>query len=131
MPHCTGYVEASLRHTVSLMHRLLSKPGQAMQIQLQSLPIFAAPSSQLTHEPLRHTVGIQALIWAMLSQAMPATVGLMMPAAALVGSLIWGDEKLLLATCLVPYLGTLLCQIWMEGHFTKRGEPTCSSERSP
>ena len=102
-----------------------------MQIQLQSLPVFAAPSSRLTYKPLRHTLEIQAMIWAMHPQAMPASVGLLMPAAAVVGSLMWGDEKLLLATCLVPYLGTLLCQIWMEGHFTKRGESTCSSERSP
>ena len=25
------------------------------------------------------------------------------------------------ATCLVPYIGTLLSQIWMEGYFTKKG----------
>ena len=93
-------------------------------------PYLQPPQANSPCKPLRHTLEIQAMMWAMLSKAMPASVGLLMPAAAIVGSLMWGDEKLLLATCLVPYLGTLLCQIWMEGHFTKRGESTCSSERS-
>ncbi len=52
---------------------------------------------------------------------MPASVGLLMPSALVLGSLIWGDDRLMQATCLVPYIGTLLSQIWMEGHFTKKG----------
>lgn len=54
-------------------------------------------------------------------QAMPASVGLLMPSALVLGSLVWGDDRLLLATCLVPYVETLLAQIWMEGHFTEKG----------
>ncbi|CAL5226818.1 g9680 [Coccomyxa viridis] len=53
--------------------------------------------------------------------AMPASVGLLMPCALVLGSLIWGDDRLMQATCLVPYIGTLLSQIWMEGYFTKKG----------
>ena len=56
-------------------------------------------------------------------QAMPASVGLFMPLALSLGSFFWGDDRLLQATCLVPYIGTLLSQIWMEGHFTKQGIP--------
>ena len=56
-------------------------------------------------------------------QAMPASVGLLMPSALVLGSLVWGDDRLMQATCLVPYVGTLLAQIWMEGHFTKKGRP--------
>ena len=56
-------------------------------------------------------------------QAMPASVGLLMPTALLAGSLFWGDDRLLQAACLGPYVITLLSQIWMEGHFTKKGGP--------
>ena len=56
-------------------------------------------------------------------QAMPASVGLLMPSALVLSSSLWGDDRLLQATCLVPYIGTLLSQIWMEGHFTKQGRP--------
>ena len=54
-------------------------------------------------------------------QAMPAAIGLLMPAAALLASIFLGDDRLLLATCAAPYLLTLLSQIWMEGHFVKQG----------
>lgn len=54
-------------------------------------------------------------------QAMPASVGLLMPAAVLVASIFLGDDRLLLAACAAPYLLTLLSQIWMEGHFVKQG----------
>ena len=56
-------------------------------------------------------------------QAMPASVGLIMPVALALGSLFWGDDRLLLATCLLPYIETLLSQIWMESYFTKQGRP--------
>lgn len=58
---------------------------------------------------------------------MPASVGLLMPIAAIVGSFFRGDDRLLLATCLMPYIGTLLSQIWMEGHFVKQGMPPIST----
>ena len=54
-------------------------------------------------------------------QAMPASIGLLMPAAVLLASIFLGDDRLLLATCAAPYLLTLLSQIWMEGHFVKQG----------
>ena len=54
---------------------------------------------------------------------MPASVGLLMPVALALGSIFWGDDRLLLATCLLPYLETLLSQIWMESYFTKQGRP--------
>ncbi|CAK0786287.1 hypothetical protein CVIRNUC_009500 [Coccomyxa viridis] len=53
--------------------------------------------------------------------AMPAAIGLLMPAAVLLASVFLGDDRLLLATCAAPYLLTLLSQIWMEGHFVKQG----------
>ena len=55
------------------------------------------------------------------AQAMPAAIGLLMPAAVLLASVFLGDDRLLLATCAAPYLLTLLSQIWMEGHFVKQG----------
>jgi hypothetical protein len=53
-------------------------------------------------------------------QALPMAVGTLLPSAVIALSLLLGDQGLLAATCLAPYMLTLLCQIWMEGVFIQR-----------
>ena len=65
-------------------------------------------------------------------QALPMAVGTLLPAAAIALALLLGDQGLLAATCLAPYMLTLLCQIRMEGAFIQRGAcsatyPHCSA----
>ena len=54
-------------------------------------------------------------------QALPFSVGTVLPIAATAFALFLGDGQLITATCLAPYLLTLFCQIWMEGAFAKTG----------
>lgn len=54
-------------------------------------------------------------------QALPFSVGTLLPIAATAFALLMGDRQLITTTCLAPYLLTLFCQIWMEGAFIRRG----------
>ena len=76
--------------------------------------VMIAAAHKLHADTCMHSVNLRV-------QAMPASVGLLMPAVLLLASIFLGDDRLLLATCTAPYLLTLLTQIWMEGHFVKQG----------